>query len=75
MTEPAAADNPNSPDRAITDAAWNAVAVASLAYHRELNALRVILRSATQHGLTRSDLVYASGLDAAFVGRLLDEVG
>jgi hypothetical protein len=64
----------NPPRDEISDAAWSAVAVASLAYRRELNALRVILRSATQHGLTRSDLVQASGLDTAFVSRLLDEV-
>lgn len=60
-------------DPAVTDAAWNAVAVASLAYHQAVTALSTILSTACGHGLTVADLCAASGLDAPFVERLLTE--
>jgi hypothetical protein len=63
------------PDRAVVDAAWNAVAVASLAYQHEVSILAHVLRTACGHGLTVADLCAASGLDAPFVRRLLAEEG
>lgn len=57
----------------ITTAAWNAVAVASLQWQESTNALRYVLSCAQGHGLTVPDLCRASGLDEAFVGRLLAE--
>jgi hypothetical protein len=58
---------------AVTDAAWNAVAIASLAYQREVATLSTVLSTACGHGLTVDDLCAASGLDAPFVRRLLGE--
>lgn len=62
----------------IHDAAWNAVAVASLAYaidpsDQERLALTRMLTTARGHGLTATDLREASGLDEPFIHRLLDE--
>lgn len=71
--EPPAAGNTRADE--IRDAAWNAVAVASLAYQQEIIALSRVLACAQGHGLTVDDLVYASGLDAALVTRLLGEAG
>jgi hypothetical protein len=62
-----------SPDRDVTAAAWNAVAVASLAFQTEAAILSTILSTARGHGLTIDDLRHASGLDAAFIERLLAE--
>jgi hypothetical protein len=62
-----------SPKRDVTDAAWNAVAVASIAYQQEVMALTRILDCARQKGLSVTDLCWASGLDEAFVNRLLGE--
>jgi hypothetical protein len=62
-------------DPAVIAAAWNAVAVASLAYQREVWALSTVLCTACGHGLTVADLCAASGLDAPFVQRLLAEEG
>jgi hypothetical protein len=62
-------------DPAVTAAAWNAVAVASLAYQREVWALSTILSTACGHGLSVADLCAASGLDRPFVERLLGEAG
>jgi len=57
----------------IRDAAVNAVAVASLAYQQEVVALTRVLDCAHRHGLTVTDLAHASGLDEAFITRLLEE--
>lgn len=54
-------------------AAHNAVAVASVAYQQELMALAHVLSCAAGHGLTVTELCSASGLDEAFVQRLLRE--
>jgi hypothetical protein len=58
----------------IEQAAWNAVAVASLAYQQEVITLTSVLACAQSHGMTVDDLVFASGLDALFITRLLAEV-
>lgn len=57
----------------LAEAAWNAVAVASLAYQQETATLSMMLALAAGHGLTTDDLRHASGLDAAFIERLLAE--
>jgi len=62
----------------IRTAANNAVAVASVAYamnpsQEELSALKTVLSCAAGHGLTVAELRYASGLDEAFIGQLLEE--
>jgi hypothetical protein len=62
-----------SPERDVRDAAWNAVAVASVAYQQEVMALTRILDCARSKGLTVADLCSASGLDEPFVTRLLAE--
>ena len=51
----------------VRDAAWNAVAVASLAYREELDRLRYVLDLAASKGLTVADLCSASGLDEPFI--------
>jgi hypothetical protein len=58
---------------AVTDAARNAVTIASLAYQREVAALSTVLSTACGHGLTVDDLCAASGLDTLFIRRLLAE--
>jgi hypothetical protein len=66
------------PDQHLTDAAWNACAVASI-YHREAldlanqaeTALAGVLHRATRYGLTTDDLCRASGLDRGTVVGLL----
>jgi len=77
-----------TPDQqGISDAAWNAVAVASIA-HREaedsgdLDAARRervtfvrVLDCARSKGLTNADLCRASGLDEAYLVRLITEAG
>lgn len=63
----------HSPERDVTDAAWNAVAVASIAYQQELMALTRILDCARSKGLSLTDLSWASGLDEEFIGRLLQQ--
>lgn len=55
------------------DAAYNAVAVASIAYQQQINALRHILTTAKVHGLTDLELVEASGLPHAFITKLLED--
>lgn len=60
----------NSP---VHDAAVNAVAVASLAYQRELMAFTTILACARDHGLDVDELCDASGFDQAFINRLIEE--
>lgn len=62
----------------IHDAAHNAVAVASIAFavdpsDEERTALTTVLACATGHGLTLAELHDASGLDEAFITRLLEE--
>lgn len=69
-----ASDDPDNPSPPIRDAAWNALAVASLQYVSAVNALRHILQCAHGHGLTVADCCHATGLDEPFVSRLLDEV-
>jgi hypothetical protein len=60
-------------DNDLRDAAWNAVAVASLAYQQELMALINIMNCARSHGMSLDDLVRASGLGSQFVGELVEE--
>jgi hypothetical protein len=70
------ADQPSGSEErpaAVTDAAWNAVAIASRAYQREVTTLSTVLSTACGHGLTVDDLCAASGLDASFIRRLLDD--
>lgn len=57
----------------IHDAAYTAVAVASIAYQQETAALATVLACAAAHGLTLAELRDASGLDEAFITRLLKE--
>lgn len=57
----------------LRDAAYNAVAVASLAYQQAVAALTHVLACARGHGLSVADLRDASGLDEAFINRLLQE--
>lgn len=73
------------PDQALVDAAWNAVAVASIAHRealdtgdrdavdREQAALVHILDRARAHGLTSVDLCAASGLDEPYITALLEQ--
>ena len=62
-------------DQEIHDQAFNAVAVASLAYQQEVMTLTHYLGCAHRHGLTVAELCQASGLDEPFVTRLLGEAG
>jgi hypothetical protein len=62
------------PERSVRDAAWNAVAVASVAWQQSVGALRHILDLARGHGLTVDDLAEASGLSTAFINELLEQV-
>lgn len=57
----------------VRTAAWNAVAVASIAYQQEVITLTHVLACAHRHGLAVTDLRAASGLDEAFIARLLEE--
>lgn len=63
----------SEPTTDIRTAANNAVAVASVAYQQEVIALSTVLACAAGHGLTVAELCHASGLDQAFVERLLEE--
>lgn len=56
------------------DAAWNALAVASLSWSEATAALRYMLQCAHGHGLTVAECCDATGLDEPFVSRLIDEV-
>jgi hypothetical protein len=64
---------PLEPSDEIRDAAYNAVAVASLAHTQARLALGAILVCAHSKGLTVDQLCDASGLDETYVRRLLDE--
>lgn len=64
----------------LADAAYNAVAVASIAHREALDAadreqatFATVLTCAHRHGLTLTDLCTASGLDEPSVTRLLGE--
>jgi len=69
----------------VSDAAWNAVAVASIAHReavdsgdneavqRERGTFAHILTCAQTKGLNITDLCHASGLDAPFINELLAE--
>lgn len=65
--------NDGPPDDPIRDAAYNAAAIATLAWHQETAALAHVLDRAHRHGLTVADLCHATGLDEPFVARLLAE--
>ena len=56
-----------------TDAAYNAVAAASVGYEQARNALRSACWSALPHGLTVPDLARASGRDVTYIHELLRE--
>lgn len=73
------ADGPPTDPR-ITAAAWNAVAVASIAHREALDAadrehdrFAQVLASASCYGMTVADLSAASGLDQPYVEQLLAE--
>jgi hypothetical protein len=66
---PPASDS-NTSD-AIRDAAHNAVAVASLHWQQSVTALRHILVTAHNHGLSMDELVVASGIQRANILRLI----
>lgn len=56
------------------DAAWNAVAVESVAYEEERCRMARTLRRGRQAGMSEDDLCDASGLDEATVLRFLGEI-
>lgn len=64
----------NAPADDIRDAAWNAVAVASIAYQEERGRLRYMVDLAHRHGLTVPELAEASGFNEDRVLELLAEV-
>lgn len=59
----------------VRDAAHNAVAVASIHWQQSTNALRHILASAHDKGLTVDELVAASGIDRDRVIRFMLDAG
>jgi hypothetical protein len=61
----------NTPMDDIRDAAWNAVATASIHWQQSVNALRHILVTAADHGLTMDELVVASGIQRSNIIRVL----
>lgn len=63
----------SAPSSGIRDAAWNAVAVASVSWQQSVGALRHVLDLARGHGLTDDELAEASGLSTAFIAELLEE--
>jgi hypothetical protein len=63
----------NTPRDEVRDAAWNAVAVASVHWQQSVNALRSICSSARTHGLTDAEIALAGGLDESHVVWLLLE--
>ncbi|MDP5182152.1 hypothetical protein QOZ88_05845 [Blastococcus sp. BMG 814] len=67
-------------DQAVDDAAWNAVAVASIAHReaedaadRERHTFAHVLDRGRAHGMTVDDLCAASGLDERFITALLEQ--
>lgn len=74
LHEPDDSGNPRTPDPAIRDAANNALAVASLQLAQATAAFRHVLHCARSHGLTLTDCCRATGLDEAYLARMLDEV-
>lgn len=69
------------PDQTLTDAAWNACAVASIAHREAVDAadraealLASMLDSATTYGMTIDDMCRATGLDREYVVNLLVQV-
>ena len=64
----------NPPCDEIRDAAWNAVAAASIHWQQSVNALRHIVYSAQRHGLAISDIALAGGIDEDHVVWLLQGV-
>lgn len=72
----------DGPPEALHDAAWNAVAVASVAHREALDAadreqttFARTLATASTYGLTIDDLCAASGLDQTYVTELLEQAG
>jgi hypothetical protein len=63
--------NPSTDE--IRDAAWNAVAAASIHWQQSVNALRSICSSARSHGLTNAEIATAGGLDESHVVWLLED--
>lgn len=63
-----------NPPPPIRDAAYNAMAVASLHYAQAVSALRHIVQCAHGKGLTLAECCDATGLDEPFVARLLAEI-
>lgn len=59
----------------IRDAAYTAVAVASVAYAEQCIALVRMLAAARDHGLTLPELAEASGRSEAFITELLGLAG
>lgn len=68
------ASDGNAPTDDIRDAAWNAVAVASIHWQQSVNALRSVVSSAHRHGLPITDIALAGGIDEDHVVWLLQGV-
>lgn len=64
----------NTPTDDIRDAAWNAVATASIHWQQSVNALRSICLSARSHGLSVADIATAGGIDESHVVWLIEDV-
>jgi hypothetical protein len=60
-------------DPDLHDAAFNAVAVAAVAYRQERCRLVHILTTAHRHGLDVAELAEASGMPADVIATFLDE--
>jgi hypothetical protein len=65
----------NPPRDEIRDAAWNAVAAASIHWQQSVNALRHIFIVARDHGLSMDELVVASGVSRTHIMRILIDGG
>lgn len=63
----------NTPPDDIRDAAWNAVAIASVHWQQSVNALRSVCSSARGHGIAVADIALAGGLDESHVVWLLED--
>jgi hypothetical protein len=62
-------------DPKITDAAYTAAAVASVALRQEIVTFARVMACCERHGLTTAELCAATGLDAAYIGAVRDQAG
>ena len=65
--------DPTVVDPEIIAAAHNAVAVAGVAYHEELERLRYVVTLGIRHGLTVGDTARAAGLTCEQVATLVNQ--